>query len=284
MTTKGRLGRGLDFLLAKEEAAMNADTLVVLNVKITDIHPNKNQPRKDFDDEALAELMESIATNGIIQPVIVRKDAEGYELIAGERRWRAASRLNMEFVPALVRQVDDAQSLEMALIENIQRQDLNPIEKAKAYKELIVRFSLTQDQAAAKVGMKRSSVANMLRLLELPEEIQQLVSRGTISMGHARALLSVSDAEEQRRLARRIEKEDLSVRHVEKYVASLQREPVAEPALPQSQKPPHVRDLESRLRMALGTRVTILEHQGSGKIIIDFYTPDDFDRILEKLT
>ncbi|HUS59477.1 MAG TPA: ParB/RepB/Spo0J family partition protein [Planctomycetota bacterium] len=281
---KGRLGRGLDFLLSKEDAQAAGDPQVVLQLKVSEVHPNRNQPRREFDDDALTELMESIASNGIIQPVIVRRDGEAYELIAGERRWRAAARLNLEYVPALLRQVDDAQSLELALIENIQRQDLNPIEKAKAYKELIAKFSLTQDQAAVKLGMKRSSIANMLRLLELPEDIQQLVSRGTLSMGHARAILGLGDVAEQRRLAQRIEKEDLSVRHVEKYVADFQKSPSSENLLQQSPKPPHIRDLENRLRMALGTRVTIVDNQGSGKIIIDFFSPDDFDRIMSKIT
>jgi len=281
---KSKLGRGLDFLLSKEETQTPQDELAVLQLKVSDIHPNRNQPRREFDDDSLAELMESIASNGIIQPVIVRRDGESYELIAGERRWRAASRLKLEFVPAILRQVDDAQSLELALIENIQRQDLNPIEKAKAYKELIARFSLTQDQAATKLGMKRSSIANMLRLLELPEDIQQLVSRGTLSMGHARAILSLSDKAEQRRLAQRIEKEDLSVRHVEKYVADCQRQPPDSHALPPTPKPAHIRDLENRIRMALGTRVTIIDNQGTGKIIIDYFSSDDFDRILSKLT
>ena len=283
--SKGKLGRGLDFLLSKEENAIPADLQSILQIKITDIHPNRNQPRQDFDDDSLSDLMESIASNGIIQPIVLRQDGEGYELIAGERRWRAASRLNMEYISAIVRQVDDAQSLEIALIENIQRQDLNPIEKAKAYSELIAKFGLTQEQAAIKLGMKRSSIANMLRLLELPEDIQHLVSRGTLSMGHARAILGITDVEEQRRLAARVEKEGLSVRHVEKFVAEFAKAPsTSGNVIQQTPKPPHIRDIENRLRMALGTRVSIIENQGSGKIIIDFFTPDDFDRILEKLT
>jgi ParB family chromosome partitioning protein len=204
---KGKLGRGLDFLLSKEEAPAAENSGIIHHLQLSAIHPNRYQPRKQFDEEMLSELMDSISANGIIQPIIVRPDKEGFELVAGERRWRAAKELNLETIPAIVRTIDDAQSLEIALIENIQRQDLNPIEKAKAYKELIVKFSLTQDQAAAKLGMKRSSVANMLRLLELLQDIQDLVSRGTISMGHARALLGLNDVAEQRRMARRIEKE-----------------------------------------------------------------------------
>ena len=281
---KSKLGRGLDFLLAKEELTRPNDQEVVLQLATSEIRPNKHQPRQDFDDEALSELMDSIAANGIIQPVIVRPDGDGYELIAGERRWRAAKRLNIEHVPAILRDVDDARSLELALVENIQRRDLNPIEKAKAYRELIVSFSLTQDQAAAKLGMKRSSVANMLRLLELPEDIQHLVSRGTLTMGHARALLGLNDVQEQRRLARRIEKEQLSVRHIEKYVAEFEKSPTDHGVLRETPKPPHILDLENRLRMALGTRVTIVDNHGQGKIVIDFFSPDDFDRILDKLT
>jgi len=281
---KGKLGRGLDFLLAKEELQRPAGREAVLQLRTSEIHPNKRQPREDFNDESLGELMDSIAANGIIQPIVVRRDGDRYELVAGERRWRAARALNMEFVPAILRQVDDAQALQLALIENIQRQDLNPIEKARGYRELIVRFSLTQDQAASKLGVKRSSVANMLRLLELPEDIQQLVSRGTLTMGHARALLGLSDVHEQRRLARRIEKEELSVRHVEKYVAEYQRPRPGQATLQETPKPPHILDLENRLRMALGTRVTIIENRGRGKIVIDFFSPEDFDRVLDKLT
>ena len=283
--SKGKLGRGLDFLLSKENPVNRDDQLAILQLKVSEIHPNRNQPRHEFDDDALSDLMDSIASNGIIQPIVVRRDTEGYELIAGERRWRAATRLSMEYLPAIIRQADDAESLQIALIENIQRQDLNPIEKAKAYKELIVKFGLTQDQAAARLGMNRSSVANMLRLLDLPEDIQLLVSRGTLSMGHARAILGLNDVDEQRRLAKRIEKESLSVRHVEKYVAEYANK-VSTPGnvLQPTPKPPHIRDIEDRLRIALGTRVTILEHGGSGKIVIDFFSPDDFDRILQKLT
>jgi len=280
---KGKLGRGLDFLLAKEDIRPTDDQEAILRLRASEIHPNKNQPREDFDDERLQGLVDSIAVNGIIQPVVVRRDTDGYELVAGERRWRAAKRLNMEFIPAILRHVDDAQSLQLALIENIQREDLNPIEKARAYKELIVRFSLTQDPAAAKLGMKRPSIANMLRLLELPDDSQRLVPRGTLSMGHARALLGLNDVLEQRRLARRIEKEGLSVRHVEKYVAEYQRPHAGQGALQETPKPPHIRDMENRLRMALGTRVTIVENQGRGKIVIDFFSPEDFDRILDKL-
>jgi ParB family chromosome partitioning protein len=281
---KGRLGRGLDFLLAKEDISSATNQEAVLQLRVGDVHPNRHQPREDFDDEALSELMDSIAANGIIQPVIVRHDGDGYELVAGERRWRAAKLLGMQYIPGILRQVDDAQSLELALIENIQRQDLNPIEKARAYRHLIDRFSLTQDQAAKKLGMKRSSVANMLRLLELPAEIQGLVSRGTLAMGHARAILGIGDVQEQRRLARRIEKEGLSVRHVEKYVADYHKPGTEATSLPHTPKPPHIRDLEDRLRMALGTRVTIFDNSGRGKIVIDFFSPDDFDRVLQKLT
>jgi len=283
--SKSRLGRGIDFLLSKDEIVKPEEQHGVLQLNTSEIHPNRNQPRKDFNEESLSQMMDSIAANGIIQPVLVRRDENGYELIAGERRWRAASKLGIEYIPAIVHQVDDAQSLELALIENIQRQDLNPIEKATAYKDLIVKFSLTQDQAAAKLGMKRSSVANMLRLLDLPEDIQLLVSRETITMGHARALLGLADVNEQRRLARRIPTEQLSVRQVEKYVAEFQNrdQQHEDNMLKEEPKPPHIRDLEARLRMALGTRVIIVDHNGSGKIIIDYFTSDDFDRIFQKL-
>jgi len=276
---KHRLGRGLDSLLGRDQQQATLPGGPA-QVPVAAIHPNRYQPRVDFDPEALNDLAESIASKGIIQPLLVRPDADGYELIAGERRWRAASQLGLEEVPVIIREVDDAESLEMAIIENIQREDLNPIEKAKAYKDLIERFALTQDEAAGRLGQKRSTVANMLRLLDLPEEIQQSVSRGTLTMGHARALLGLNDAQAMKRLARKIETEGLSVRAVE---AAVQRINEAEPSGKVEYKSAHLKDIEDRLRRALGTRVTIAEGRGRGKITIEFYSNDDFDRILDKL-
>jgi len=278
-----RLGRGLDALLGRPQEGEPAGQQVI-EIPVSKVHPNPSQPRQDFDPEALAELAESVTRNGILQPIIVRADQEGYELIAGERRWRAATQAGLATIPAIVRTATDSESLELALIENIQRQDLNPIEQAKAYKDLIERFVLTQDEAAARLGKKRSSVANLLRLLDLPQDIQDAVSRGTLSMGHARALLALPDRAEQRRLAARVQREDLSVRQTERIIADrLRRSPP--PADPDQPKPSHIVDLEAKLREALATRVTIVPHRhdDGGRVVIDFFTKDDFARILERI-
>jgi len=260
------------------------DAQRVLEIPVNQVHPNPSQPREDFDPDALAELVESITRNGVLQPILVRQDAEGYQLIAGERRWRAAVQAGMATIPAIVRRASENESLELSLVENIQRQDLNAIEEAKAYKELIERFALTQDEAAARLGKKRSSIANMLRLLDLPQDIQDAVSRGTLSMGHARALLALPDRTEQRRLAARIQREDLSVRHTERLVSDRLRRARARPPDEQP-KPPNIIDLEGKLRNALGTRVTIVQHKRDqhGKVVIDFFSDDDFHRVLEHI-
>lgn len=277
-----RLGRGLDAILGRSDP--EPDGRQVLEVPIDAIYPNPSQPRADFDADALAELVESVRRNGVLQPIIVRPEGDGYQLIAGERRWRAAAEAGLATVPGLVRAASDHESLELALIENIQRQDLNPIEQAKAYKELIERFALTQEEAAARVGKKRSSIANMLRLLDLPQDIQDAVSRGTLTMGHARALLALPDRVQIRTLAARIAREDLSVRQTERIVQDRLRrsKPTRRPAGP---KAPHLVDLEAKLRTALGTRVTIHHNRSGhkGRITIDFFSDDDFHRILEHL-
>ena len=277
-----RLGRGLDAILGRTDPEPEGQQ--ILEIPVADVHPNPSQPRADFDPEALAELVDSVRRNGVLQPIIVRPDGDGYQLIAGERRWRAAIEGGLPTVPAIVRAASDNESLELALIENLQRQDLNPIEQAKAYKELIERFALTQDEAAARIGKKRSSIANLLRLLELPQDIQDDVSRGTLTMGHARSLLGLPDRASIHRLAARIQREDLSVRHTERIVADRLRraKPTRGPALP---KAPHILDLETKLRTALGTRVTVIQNKDrkKGCIIVDFFSDDDFHRILEHL-
>ena len=278
-----RLGRGLEALLGRPQDGSPGGQ-EVLEVPVSKVHPNPNQPRRDFDADALAELVESITRNGILQPIIVRADEEGYELIAGERRWRAAIQAGLATVPAIVRPATDSESLELSLIENIQRQDLNPIEQAKAYKDLIERFALTQDEAAARLGKKRSSVANLMRLLDLPQDIQDAVSRGTLSMGHARALLGLPDRGEQRRLAARIQREDLSVRQTERIINDRLRRPPRSTTQDEP-KPPHIADLEAKLREALATRVTIIRHRHDegGRVVIDFFSKDDFDRVFQRI-
>ena len=282
MKGASRLGRTFDALLGRM-AEEQAHEKKILEIPVGDIHPNPNQPRENFEQEALSELVDSIARNGVLQPIIVREDPEGYQLIAGERRWRAAREAGLPTVPAIVRLASDKESLELALIENLQRRDLNPIEEAKAYKELIERFALTQDEAATRVGKKRSSVANILRLLDLPADIQRFVSRGTLSMGHARALLALQDRTRQRRLAARVQHEELSVRQTERLVAELLNRKRPKPK-EHTPKPPHILDLEGKLRAALGTRVTILEGKADrGRILIEYFSEDDFHRVLEQL-
>ncbi|NQT54051.1 ParB/RepB/Spo0J family partition protein [bacterium] len=274
-----RLGRGFDALLRRSQDDAPQEQKI-LELPVADIHPNPSQPRQVFDPDSLAELVGSITRNGVLQPILVRRDGDAYELIAGERRWRAAQQAGFTTIPAIVRAATDNESLELALIENIQRRDLNPIEQAYAYKDLIERFGLTQEEAAERLGKKRSSIANILRLLDLPQDIQETVSRGTLSMGHARALLSLPDRAEQRRVAARVARDELSVRQTERLV-SQQLRSTTKTQTQDTTKPPHVLDLEAKLRHALGTRVSIFHAKTDrGKIQIDFFSDDDFQRIL----
>ncbi len=283
MSKSSHLGRGLDALLGQPDEAPPA-AQQTLDIPVAKVRPNPNQPREEFDPEALSELVESVTRNGVLQPIIVRGAGDGYELIAGERRLRAAVQAGLVTIPAIVRPATDNDSLELSLVENIQRENLNPMEQAKAYKNLIERCGLTQEEAAGRLGKKRSSVANILRLLDLPLDIQQAVSRGTLSIGHARALLGLADRAEQLRLAARIQRDDLSVRQAEQLVADRLRRARPSPA-PAEAKSSHIADLERMLREILATRVTIIphKHDDGGRIVVDFFTSDDFHRILERL-
>lgn len=271
-----RLGRGLDFLLS---GGADVETTEVRQIELTRVRPNPFQPRRAFRAEELEELASSIREHGVLQPIIVRPSGEDFEIVAGERRFRACQRLGMETVPALVRAADDTQMLELALVENIQRQDLNPIEEARAYHSYIQRLDLTQEQAAQRLGRSRSSVANMLRLLDLPADVQELVSRGTLSMGHARAILAVGDAEAQRALAKRVEVEKLSVREVERLAQDWGKAP-AVGGPPVAERSAHLSDLERQLTERLGTRVTIKDHDGRGRIAMEYYSTEDLHRLL----
>ncbi|CAG1770345.1 Stage 0 sporulation protein J [uncultured bacterium] len=284
MSKKEKLSRSLQSLLGGVigiEADAGQDVIMKLNPE--DIHPNDLQPRHFFSEEEMHGLIESIKKHGILQPVIVKPLSHGYMLIAGERRWRAARHLGLKEMPAIVRHSDGANTLEIALIENIQREDLNPIEKAKGFKELTSKFGLTQEQVAKAMGKDRSSVANYLRLLDLPQEIQDHVSRGTLSMGHARAILAIPDQETQLVLCERIAKEGLSVREVE-AIASLEKSQ-AKPKKMASAKAstPHIEDLEDRFRRFFGTKVTIRESKGKGRISIAFHSSEEFSRIANTL-
>lgn len=253
-------------------------------ISIDAITPNPYQARTVWNEVELAELTESIKANGIIQPVVVRPAGVGYELIAGERRFRAAERAGLTEIPALVRQATDEQLHEWALVENIHRVDLNPIERAKAYREYVDCFSLTQAEAAQRLGEGRSVVANYLRLLDLPQEIKQMLAQGQLSMGHARAILALPTDELRRKLANRAMAGRLSVREVErlvrKYLAGTGQ---AKPTV--RSKPPHIVDLENKLASELKTKVSIETRRNGqrGRIIIEFYSLDEFDGITEKL-
>ena len=284
MSKKENLSRGLQSLLGGVigiEAEAGQDVIMRLNPK--DIQPNDSQPRDIFDDEEMHGLVESIKQHGILQPIIVRPLTHGYMLIAGERRWRAAKQLGLKEIPAIVRDIDGLHSLEIALIENIQREDLNPIEKAKGFKELINKFTLTQEQVAKAMGKDRSSVTNYIRLLDLPQEIQDNVSRGTLSMGHARAILSVQGKELQIKLCDQIIKEGLSVRQIE-MISSMEKKQIKpHKSAAAKTSTPHVEDLEDRFRRFFGTKVMIRESNGRGKITITFHNNEEFTRIANTL-
>jgi ParB family chromosome partitioning protein len=275
------LGRGLDSLLkTKPAAAAKTAEPGVEQVPLKNIRPNPLQPRHHFDETALAELAESIRTQGVLQPVLLRPAKGGYELIAGERRFRAAQRAGLTEIPALVRVVNDEKALELAIIENLQRDDLNPIEQARAFQELANRFNLTQEQIATRTGKERSSISNFLRLLKLHPEVQQQVEQGQLGMGHARALLSL-DPETQRTFAQRIAEQGWSVRQVEERVAIL-----LQPAAPAAPKPrdPNVRAAEQDIARALGTRVHIRDRKNRGTIEIEYNGLEEFQRIFEYFT
>ncbi len=262
-------------------AASSTPSAGVLEVSVNELRPNPYQPRRVFNSDALDDLVDSIQRHGILQPLLVRRSAEGFELVAGERRLRAARRLGLEKVPVVLNQSPDDGLLELALVENLQREDLNPIEKARAYRKLMLLCELTHEQLAQRVGRRRSSVSNFLRLLNLPEAIQRHVSGGLLSMGHARALLAVSDESQQLELARRAIQESLSVRQLEAAVRGLRKGPRSGTEKTPS---PWLRDLEDSLQRHLGTRVSIAQRKKqAGQIIIEYYGDQDFERILDLL-
>ncbi len=279
--TRKALGRGLNALLGDETAKKNKEELIEVDLDL--IEPNAKQPRTRFAEEKLDELAQSILANGIVQPILVRRRGARYQLIAGERRWRASQRAGLQKIPAIIREVADEKLLELALIENIQRQELNPIEEARAYKNLIETIGLTQEMVAERVGKNRTVVTTCLRLLKLPKDIQQLVEEEKISAGHARALLMSSDAESQRRLASRIIEMSLSVRETEKAVKRISRNDGQhiDNASIKSTKDANIKAAETKLKRYLATQLQILpDGKGTGgKIEIEYYSESDLDRI-----
>lgn len=279
---KGFEGKGLGALVP---SSGESDPAGLINVGIDQVCANRYQPRQVFDEAALESLASSLKQHGLIQPITVRKDGVGrYELISGERRWRAAKLAGLSIIPAIVKEIADQEMMEWALLENLQREDLNPIEKAKAYESLISEFSLTQEAIATRMGINRSSVSNFLRLLHLPVELWHEISEGRLSMGHAKALLSLESKEAQLQLAAEIERRGLSVRQAEAAVHQSKKPPLEKRVkTPVPAAPPDLMLLEDRLRQSLGTKVKLLAQGDGGEIRISYYSLNDLDRILEKL-
>jgi ParB family chromosome partitioning protein len=284
------LGRGLSALIppapppappAAAPAAAPATPARPTEIDIDLLTPNPRQPRTSIDEGTLEELAQSIRSNGVIQPILVRPSGGRYEIVAGERRWRAAQRAGLLKVPVTIRDVDDANLLQVALIENIQREDLNPIEEAQAYRRLADELQLSQESIAGAVGKDRATVANYVRLLRLPAEVRNDLASNALSMGHARALLGLADEAAQRRLAREVVSRQLSVRETE---ALVRRETTPTPSAAPKPVDPNTRAAEEQLKLALGTRTRIIRKGRGGRIEIDFTSEDELQRLFERLT
>ena len=289
------LGKGLDALIPESSARKNAKTEVEkqvviekvikkeeVMVKISEVEPNRNQPRKNFDEDALLELSESIKQFGIIQPLVVQKRKDYYEIIAGERRWRAAKMAGLKVVPVIIKDYTDQEIVEISLIENIQREDLNPIEEAQAFKRLLTEFHLKQDEVAEKVSKSRTAVTNSMRLLKLDERVQQMVIDDMLSTGHARALLTTDDKEQQYSLANKIFEEKMSVREVEHMMQALQKPKTEKKRKEEVPNKFIYEDVEEKLKNILGTKVSVNHKKNNkGKIEIEYYSNEELERLLE---
>lgn len=279
---RSRLGRGLEALIPVDPGTETAKDVTTVPLRFID--PNPYQPRREFEQETLLELAESIRLHGILQPVIVRPKGKRYQLLAGERRCRAAQLAGLEDIPALVKELSDREMMELSIVENLQREDLNPLDEARGYEQLMKQLGLTQEEVAQRVGRSRPHVANTLRLLQLPQALQELVSRETISAGHGRALLAVADPALQLSLAEMVIEQGLNVRQTEELVkrhlagqaASVSRET-------KKKRPAEIEDLERRLASTLGTQVRLLPGRKRGKIEIIYYDNEELERLLELL-
>ncbi len=272
---KKGLGKGLGALISTAEAD---DISGVKELRINEIEPNAGQPRKHFNDEKLAQLAESIKQHGVVQPLIVQKDGNTYKIVAGERRWRASRLAGLQTIPVIIRDLSSKQVMEIALIENLQREDLNPIEEAEAYEKLMDEYGMTQEEISVTVGKSRPAIANSIRLLSLQDTIKKMVIAGDITSGHARALLSIEDKAVQLKAVEEIIKKGLNVRDTELLVKRLT-------ALPKSIKKKNVQDveyqaIEERFREVFGTKVKIMNNKKNGKILIEYYSMDELDRII----
>jgi ParB family chromosome partitioning protein len=282
-----RLGRGLESLLGGTTQAKTADSrpeAPASELEIVRVRPNPMQPRKVFESGPLEELKDSIALHGVLQPICVRRRESGFEIIAGERRWRASRLAGLQTIPAVVLEnVDDERMLELALVENLQRQDLDPMERARGFHEMQDRLSLTQDQVAQRVGLKRSTVANHIRLLELPPEVQEAVAGGVIDMGHGRALLSLPDPKAIKKMLARTVREELSVRQVERLVREAVEGPTPSAASASDEiipRAPWMEELEGRMRRHLGTKISLQNGEGyRGRIVIQYHDREELERL-----
>ncbi len=274
MAKKFGLGKGLDKLIPEDD-----DNISVLN--INKIKPNKKQPRKYFDEEKITMLAESIKEHGMIQPIIVQKEEEDYRIIAGERRWRAAKKANLKEVPVVIMDITESAVLQISLIENIQRQDLNPIEEANAYKRLIGDFDLTQEELSKKIGKSRTSITNTMRLINLDERVQEFLVEEILSEGHGRAILAIEEKEDQYKLAQRVVDENLNVRETESIASNYYK---VKPVARKVRLDPYYKDVEKRLTKTIGTKVSLKpKAKNKGRIEIEYYSLDDLNRILEHL-
>ncbi len=293
-TTRDIQKESASIITNKEKAEKsNKEKSDAIIVRISEVEPNREQPRKKFDEEKLQELSESIKTYGLLQPILVQKRDEYYEIIAGERRWRAALKAGLKEIPVIVGDYSEKEILELSLIENIQREDLNPIEEAEAYKRLMDEFRLGQAEVAARVSKSRSAVANSLRLLKLEERVRKMVVDGQLSMGHARAILPVEDADQQYELAQKITEKQLSVRETEKIVKEMLKSGAEQDKsivkIEKQEEDPSIaiiyKQIEERLQQSLHTKVSIQrKRNGHGKLQIDFYNSDDLEKIIDRLT
>ena len=278
---KKALGRGLDALLPATKAASMPEVPEVQHLRVDAIVPNRYQPRQTFSPQELAELTASLKQSGLLQPILVRRKGDGiYELISGERRWRAAKEAGLGTIQAVIRNCGDEESVVLALVENLQRADLNPIEMARAYHRMMDEFGLTQDIIAQQVGCERSSIANVVRLINLPSEIQQLIETNQLSMGHSKVILGLPGQNEQRRVAQLVVSKALSVRETEKLIES---SPVAKKKGAKELRRTPWSDVEERLQKRFGTKVVIQKGRRGGKIVIHYFSPPELDGILETL-
>ncbi|XXM72194.1 ParB/RepB/Spo0J family partition protein [Lysinibacillus sphaericus] len=275
------LGKGINALFQNVQTTQSEET--VQEVKLKEIRPNPYQPRKIFEPAAIEELKESILEHGILQPIIVRKSIKGYEIVVGERRYRAATAAKLDVVPVVVRELNDQQMMELAVLENLQREDLTPIEEGAAYQMLMDKLKITQEEVAKRLGKSRPHIANHIRLLSLPAPIQELISEGKLTMGHGRALLGLKNKKNLSALVNRILKESLNVRQLEKLIGEMNGNVSRETKPPEKKKDVFIKEQESMLRERFGTTVTIKQSKKKGKIELEFFSQEDLNRILELL-